>query len=112
MVHNDFIMNDLQGSAAELPRNIRPTAPVTLYTTQRDVRSAKTRAWLEAHDIPYTDHDVVADSEALRQMITLSGSRRIPVVQIGDQVIVGFDEIQLEASLNERNGIEKGRLGL
>ncbi len=93
--------NEPQEPSAEFPTNGRPTAPVNIYTTPMDTRSAKARAWLEAHNIPFTDHNVVADPDALSQMIKVSGSRRVPVVQIGDQVIVGFDEYQLAASLPE-----------
>jgi glutaredoxin len=109
MVQTNFITNEVQGSAAEVLPNARPTTPVTIYATPCDARGAKARAWLRAHNIPFTDHNVVADPEALKQMIEVSGSRRVPVVRIGDRVLVGFDESQLAISLAESNGIEEGR---
>jgi glutaredoxin len=112
MVQTDSIMNEVEGSETEFPTNGRSTNPVNLYTTPRDARSAKTRAWLEARNIPFIDHNVVADPDALSHMIKVSGSRRVPVVQIGDRVFIGFDESQLATSMDGSNGIEKGRLEL
>lgn len=93
--------NERQEPSAKFPANAGSTTPVTIYTTPSDARGAKAREWFKAHNIPFSDHNVVADPEALERMIKLSGSRRVPVVQIGDQVIVGFDENQLAASLPE-----------
>ena len=93
--------NERQEPSAKFPANASSTTPVTIYTTPSDARGAKAREWFKAHNIPFADHNVVADPAALERMIKLSGSRRVPVVQIGDQVIVGFDEYQLAASLPE-----------
>ncbi|MDV2495008.1 MAG: glutaredoxin family protein [bacterium] len=101
MQHTAEMTNERQEPSAKFPANASSTTPVTIYTTPSDARSAKAREWFKAHNIPFTDHNVVADPEALSQMIKVSGSRRIPVVQIGDRVFVGFDENQLAASLPE-----------
>ncbi|MCL7454848.1 MAG: glutaredoxin family protein [Anaerolineae bacterium] len=41
--------------------------------------------------IRYTEHDVLGDPAALRQMLALNGNRRqVPTIVQGDQVTVGF----------------------
>jgi glutaredoxin len=44
----------------------------------------------------------VADAEALKRMIEVSGSRNVPVIQIGERVFVGFDENEIAAYLAEQ----------
>lgn len=74
---------------------------VNLYTTPRDSRSARMRAWLASRGIPFTDHNVLADPEALRRMIEVSGSRRVPIIQIGERILKGLDENELSSIFNE-----------
>ncbi len=76
--------------------------PVNLYTTPTCSQCAKAKAWFSAQDISFTDHNVVADAEALKRMIEVSGSRNVPVIQIGDRVFVGFDENEVAAFLAEQ----------
>lgn len=81
---------------AQYPRDM---TTVNLYTTPMDIRGAKAKAWFSSHKIPFTGHNVVADPAALKQMIEVSGSRNVPVIKIGDLVLVGFDENELVCSL-------------
>jgi glutaredoxin-like YruB-family protein len=72
---------------------------VVLYTTPTCSQCAKARAWFKERGIPYTEYNIIEDPEALKRMVELSGSRNVPVVQIGERVIVGFDPPEMEACL-------------
>lgn len=77
-------------------------ATVEIYTTPTCSQCAKTRAWFEAHGIDFIDYNIVKDPEALQRMIEISGSRNVPVIRIGERVIVGFNESEIAASLVEK----------
>lgn len=77
-------------------------ATVEIYTTSTCSQCAKTRAWLSARDVPFVDHNIVKDPKALQRMIEISGSRNVPVIKIGERVIVGFDENELAATLIDK----------
>ncbi len=44
---------------------------------------------------------MVGNFTNLREMFALSGSRTVPVIVIGDEVIVGFDRRRVDAALNQ-----------
>lgn len=46
------------------------------------------------------DHDVTSDNEAMEEMRKLTeGGLSVPVIKIGDEVIVGFDKGRIEELL-------------
>ncbi len=47
----------------------------------------------------YTEHDVASDIEQRRIMIEKSGQMGVPVITVGDKLVVGFDEPELRALL-------------
>jgi glutaredoxin len=48
--------------------------------------------YFTANNIAYTEHDVASDLEKRAEMIDITGQMGVPVIQIGDDVVVGFDE--------------------
>lgn len=49
--------------------------------------------------VEYTEHDVAADMEKRNEMIEKSGQMGVPVIMIGSELIVGFDEDTLREKL-------------
>jgi glutaredoxin len=43
-------------------------------------------------NVEFVDFDVAADLEKRKEMITKSGQMGVPVIIIGDQLIVGFNK--------------------
>ena len=68
---------------------------VTVYSTQNCPYCRMAKALLEKYGVPYDSIDVGADTEAAKKMIDLSGQRGVPVIVVGDEVIVGFDAQRL-----------------
>lgn len=63
-----------------------------------------TKEFLTEHHIPFTDYNVATDQEKRKEMVELSGQMGVPVIQIGDQVVVGFDEDALSKMLGVKTG--------
>ena len=62
---------------------------------------ARARAWLEAHNIPYTEVDVEAEPEAGQRAAAHNGGRlHTPTFEIGDGVCVDFRPAELSKLLD------------
>lgn len=49
--------------------------------------------------MPYTDVDVASDEEARAELVRRTGQMAVPVIVVGDEVLVGFDRARLLALL-------------
>jgi S1-C subfamily serine protease len=49
--------------------------------------------------VPFVDRDVSIDRVAGQEMVRRSGQMGVPVITVGDEVIVGFDRRRLEQAL-------------
>ncbi len=49
--------------------------------------------------IAYTEYDVLENLEKRKEMVELSGQLGVPVIRIGDNVIVGFNQEKVESLL-------------
>jgi len=52
-----------------------------------------------ANHVAYEDFNVATDLEKRREMVEKSGQMGVPVIAIGSEVIVGFDEPRLRELL-------------
>ena len=48
-----------------------------------------------ANGIVYTEHNVASDLEKRKEMIEKSEQMGVPVITIGDELIVGFDKSKI-----------------
>ncbi len=53
------------------------------------------KEFFKANNIQYTEHDVAADIAQRKEMIEKSGQMGVPVITVGDKLVVGFDEEEL-----------------
>ena len=68
---------------------------VTVYSTQNCPYCRLAKAFLERNNVPYRSVDVGVDRKAAKEMVELSGQYGVPVIVIGEEVIVGFDTDRL-----------------
>jgi glutaredoxin len=61
---------------------------VTLYVVPGCPLCATARAWLEQHDIEYTERDVANDFGALRAMHRLTRQKLVPVFEADERALV------------------------
>ena len=66
--------------------------PVTIYSTPTCHFCQMTKEFLKEHNVPYTEFDVAHDLQKRQEMIQKSGQMGVPVIFIGDELIVGFDQ--------------------
>lgn len=55
--------------------------------------------FLKEKSITFTDFDVAHDLEKRQEMIQKSGQMGVPVIFVGDEMIIGFDQERLAATL-------------
>lgn len=57
------------------------------------------KEFFKDNNISYTEHDVASDQEKRAEMIDMSGQMGVPVIVIGDDLIIGFDEPKVKEIL-------------
>lgn len=70
---------------------------VTIYSTPTCGYCKAAKDYFKNNDIEYTEHDVSKDTEARQEMIKKTGQLGVPVIEVGDEVIVGFDKDKLSS---------------
>jgi len=65
---------------------------VTIYSTPTCHFCHAAKDFFTEKDVQFTDHDVSMDLAKRQEMIEKSGQMGVPVIFIGDEMIVGFDE--------------------
>ena len=68
---------------------------VVVYSTQACPWCHKAKDYLDEHDIKYEDVDVSQDHDRAQEMVKKSGQNGVPVIEVGDTIIVGFDREKL-----------------
>lgn len=72
---------------------------VTIYSTPSCHFCQAAKEFFTEKNIAYTEHDVASDLEKRQEMIEITGQMGVPVIRIGDDVVVGFDEAKVEELL-------------
>jgi glutaredoxin len=58
------------------------------------------KEFFDEKGIKYTDHNVLADLDKRKEMMDKSGQMSVPVITIGKEVMVGFDQAKVSTLLN------------
>ena len=69
---------------------------VVIYSTPTCGHCRATKAFFKEHNVAYTDYDVAADKDKAQEMIKRSGQMGTPVIFVGEDMVVGFDEGRLK----------------
>ena len=72
---------------------------VILYVTPTWPYCTLVREFLSLHDVEYEEKDVAADVQAREEMLALTGRLAVPVLQVGQEAVVGFDKERISALL-------------
>lgn len=72
---------------------------VKVYSTEMCPYCTTLKQFLKEHNIEFEDIDPSKDRIALDEMVRKSGQMGVPVIEIDDQVIVGFDKEKISQLL-------------
>ena len=74
---------------------------VKVYSTQTCPWCHRAKDYFKEKGVEFEDIDVSSDQEAADEMIEKSGQMGVPVIEINDQIIVGFDQAAIEKALGK-----------
>ncbi|OGI91532.1 NrdH-redoxin [Candidatus Nomurabacteria bacterium RIFCSPLOWO2_01_FULL_46_18] len=72
---------------------------VTIYTTPTCHFCHMAKDFFKEKNIAYTEYDVASNLEKRKEMMEKSGQLGVPVIFIGDQMIIGFNKPKIAAAL-------------
>jgi len=73
---------------------------VLIYTTSTCHYCHMAKEFFDENKIKYEEKDVSKDMEARKEMVEKTGSLGVPVIQVGDDTVLGFDKEWLQEKLN------------
>lgn len=72
---------------------------VKIYSTSTCPYCIRAKQFLKENNISFEDVDVSADQDAAQEMVEKSGQMGVPVLDIGGEIIVGFDKQKIKQAL-------------
>jgi glutaredoxin 3 len=65
---------------------------VLIYSTPTCHFCHMAKDFFKANNIAFTDYNVAADQEKRKEMLDKSGQLGVPVIQIGNELVIGFNK--------------------
>lgn len=72
---------------------------VVVYSTSTCPYCIRAKQFLTENNIAFTNYDVSTDQEKTEEMVRKSGQMAVPVLDIGGEIIVGFDKEKIKEAL-------------
>lgn len=72
---------------------------VKIYTTPSCIYCNMVKDWFKKNNIEYEEFNVAEDEKRRKEMIEKTGHMAVPVIEIGDEIILGFDQKRLSELL-------------
>jgi len=72
---------------------------VKVYSTPTCPYCTMAKKYLDSKNVQFEDVDVSKDTNAASEMVTKSGQRGVPVLDIDGSIIVGFDKDRIDSLL-------------
>ncbi len=72
---------------------------VTIYSTPTCVFCNMAKKFFTSNNVSYTEHNVASDLEKRKEMIDKTGQMGVPVIDLGSEVVIGFDEDRIRSVL-------------
>lgn len=76
------------------------TENVTIYSTPTCHFCHKAKDFFNENNVKYEDFNVMEDLEKRKEMVEMTGQMGVPVIRVGDDVVIGFDEAKLRELLS------------
>ncbi len=75
------------------------TEKIRVFSTKTCPHCVRAKEFLTDNNIEYEDIDVAEDQDKAREMAALTGQMGVPVIVIGEEVIIGFDRAKIQKIL-------------
>ncbi len=72
---------------------------VTIYSTPSCHFCHAAKSYFDENGVTYEDFNVLENLEKRSEMLDMTGQMGVPVIRIGDDVVVGFDQTMIEKLL-------------
>lgn len=72
---------------------------IKIYSTPDCAYCWTLKGLLKKYDIEFEEVDVFSNQGAKEEMIKKSGQKEVPVLEVGDKIIVGFDKKKILEAL-------------
>ncbi len=72
---------------------------VKIYSTPTCTYCVALKKYFEKNEVDYEEVNVAEDQEALKEMKEKSGQMGVPVTEIGEDIVIGFDKKTIEKLL-------------
>jgi glutaredoxin-like YruB-family protein len=95
------IYKTLSGREAFIGKTWGKGSKVTIYSTPHCRNCHEIKEFLKSKNVDYTEINMAADQAAAQMVVEKTGYIGAPVVQIGDEFIIGFDRKKIEKLLKE-----------
>ena len=73
---------------------------ITIYSTPTCHFCHMAKNFFKENNVAYTEHNVASDLEKRKEMMEKSGQMGVPVILIGDELVVGFNQPKIAKLLN------------
>lgn len=73
---------------------------VEIYSTPTCHYCKMAKEFFKENNIDFNDYNVAENMEKRQEMIEKTGQMGVPVISVGEQVIVGFDEDKIKELLS------------
>jgi len=72
---------------------------VVIYSTPTCPYCKRAKDYLTRKGISYIEHNVAVDRAAAKEMVKKTGQLGVPVILIDDEILIGFNQTQLDKLL-------------
>ena len=72
---------------------------VIIYSTPTCPYCHTAKAFFKEKGVEYTEYNVAEDQKKAKEMVDKSGQMGVPVIAIGEEVLVGFNKPAVEKAL-------------
>lgn len=79
------------------------TKKVEIFSTETCHFCHMAKDWLTAKGIPFVDYNVGSDVVKRKEMMEMTGQLGVPVIKIGDEVMIGFNPEKMAKILEVAN---------
>lgn len=96
---DDFQLGASTSTAVQTPP-ASSSPKVAIYTTVTCGYCKLAKEFFQKNNVAYEEYDVGRDIERRTEMIDKSGQMGVPVISVGENVIIGFNKPKLMQLLN------------